>query len=136
MCFKNAFVKCCDTSHQKRNDVAVTTCRLASTKIVNKVLALRKKEAGKLLKCSRFFYTCEMNYNQKLHTPSSEPFLYDTANVHVVPKQCNPISVHEKGDHVENNFVFVGPKNTLIGNDKCKALSKVERKMIDGLCVK
>ncbi len=77
-----------------------------------------------------------MNYNQKLHTPSSEPFFYDTAYVHAVPKRC---PVNEKGEYVENDFVFVRPKNTLIGwkcNDKCKALSKVERKMIDGLCVK
>ena len=133
------FVKCSDTSHLKRNDIEVTAYRLVSTKIVNEVLALRKREAGNLLKCSRFFYSNEMDYNEKLHTPSSEPFFYDTAYVHVVPKRCDAIPVNEKGECVENHFVFVGPKNTLIGwkcNDKCKALSKVERKMIDGLCVK
>ncbi len=42
-------------------------------------------------------------------------------------------------EKAENDFVFVGPKNKLIGwkcNDKCKPLSKAEKKIIDGLCVK
>ena len=36
-----------------------------------------------------------MDYNEKLHTPSSEPFFYDTA--YVLPNRCNAIPVNEKG---------------------------------------
>ncbi len=97
---------------------------------------LRKKEAGKLLKCSSFFYTYKMDYNETLHTPSPESFFYDTA--YIVPNRCIAMPVNG-GQCVENDIVFVGPKHKLIGwkcNDKSKALSKAEKRMIDGLCLK
>ena len=65
-----------------------------------------------------------MDYNEKLHTPSSEPFFYDTA--YVVPNRFIE-HVNEKGVCVENDCVFVGPENKLVGwkcNNKCKELSK------------
>ncbi len=80
----------CDTSHLKGNDIAVTACRLTSTKIVNEVLALRKKEAGKLLECSRFFYTCEMNYNQKLHSLAGHTLCFERKGlVNLVQRCCD-----------------------------------------------
>ena len=41
---KNAFVKCHSCPHLNRNGIAIASCRLASSKIVNKVLTLRKKQ--------------------------------------------------------------------------------------------
>ena len=97
------------------------------------MLVVRKMEAGELLKCCRFFYTFETNYIDHLHTPSSEPFFYDTA--YKVPKRQHVVvPINEKGILFENDLLF-SADNKVTGwqcNDKCKML-RAEKKLIDAL---
>ena len=106
---KNAFVKCHSCPHLNRNGIAIASCRLASSKIVNEVLTLRTKQVREFLRSIRTINSLQIDFEKKLHTSSSEPYFYDTA-YQMVNRSNVVLPIDEQGCCVTNTPVTLSKK--------------------------
>ncbi len=105
---KNSFVKChvnISECNLTTNDMAITACRLAAGKIVNEILAQRKKEVSTFLHTLRLVDSLEIDYDERQHNACSEPYIYDTA-YEKVDRSNIALPMHENGWCVK----YVGTK--------------------------
>ena len=102
------------------------SCSIATNRVVNKVLKLRKQYAGILLKALReLTISEESDFGEGLHSAHTEPFFYEAAYEH---DGMRPPVMHidGRGRYRQDNDGAEGVPTTWKCFQKCKALTKSE----------
>ena len=86
-------------AEQAHGVLGKTACRLATKRLLNKALQVRKEHAGCLLKMARSIQSLQIkgknDFGESGHTASTEPYFYDSA--YQLVKRPHAIPIDENG---------------------------------------
>ena len=112
-------------AEQARGVLGKTACRLATKRLLNKALQVRKEHAGSLLKMARSIQSLHIkgkqHFGESSHTASTEPYFYDSA--YQLVKRPYAIPIDENGRCILAKEIKDGARKQWQCTNECKDIT-------------